>query len=89
MLVIYLLLLDIARWITGAGSLSCEIMILMGKTDLETDAKHLQQSMVLVPMSTPGITLLRPMLVMGDAEAPKGHMDILYGTYYCILIILT
>ena len=54
-------------------------MILMGKTDLDTSEKHLQQSMLLVPMNTPGITLLRPMHVMGDAEAPKGHMDILYG----------
>eukprot|EP00603_Paraphysomonas_imperforata_P003180 CAMPEP_0114419716 /NCGR_PEP_ID=MMETSP0103-20121206/4179_1 /TAXON_ID=37642 ORGANISM="Paraphysomonas imperforata, Strain PA2" /NCGR_SAMPLE_ID=MMETSP0103 /ASSEMBLY_ACC=CAM_ASM_000201 /LENGTH=458 /DNA_ID=CAMNT_0001588161 /DNA_START=54 /DNA_END=1430 /DNA_ORIENTATION=+ len=64
-------------WITGAGSLKCQIMILMGKTDPDGD-KHLQQSMVLVPMDTPGITLLRPMQVMGDADAPKGHMDILY-----------
>ena len=59
-------------------------MILMGKTDPAGD-KHLQQSMVLVPMNTPGITLLRPMQVMGDADAPKGHMDILYGktTHLC------
>ena len=51
----------------------------MGKTELDTVDKYRQQSMLLVPMDTPGITLLRPMHVMGDAEAPKGHMDILYG----------
>ena len=49
-------------WCTGAGSLHCKIMILMGKT--RTDGPiHKQQSQLLVPMDTPGITLLRPMLV--------------------------
>ena len=66
------------KWfITGAGSLHCQICILMGKTDLSA-ARHLQQSMILVPMDTPGITLLRPMHVMGDDDAPKGHMDMLF-----------
>lgn len=60
------------KWfITGAGSLHCNIMILMG-------ALEGKQSMVLIPMNTPGITLLRPMLVLGDDDAPKGHMDILF-----------
>ena len=64
-------------WCTGAGSLHCKIMILMGKT--RTDGPiHKQQSQLLVPMDTPGITLLRPMLALGEDDAPKGHMEILF-----------
>lgn len=62
-------------WITGAGSLHCKIMILMGKTDPKASL-YRQQSQILVPMDTPGITLLRPMLAFGDNDAPKGHMEI-------------
>lgn len=64
-------------WITGAGSLHCEIMILMGKTN-PTASKYRQQSQILVPMNTPGITLLRPMQAFGEDDAPKGHMEILF-----------
>lgn len=60
------------KWfITGAGSLHCNIMILLG----EIGGK---KSVVLVPMGTPGLTLLRPLSVLGDDDAPKGHMDILF-----------
>src|SRR5258706_4901741 len=45
-------------WISGAASPRCEVFILMGKTD-PAAARHLQQSMVLVPVDTPGITILR------------------------------
>jgi len=62
-------------WITGAGSLHCKIMILMGKTNPKA-ARHRQQSQILIPMDTPGITLLRPMRTFGDDDAPKGHMEI-------------
>ncbi len=58
-------------------SMHCKIMILMGKTDPNA-SRSKQQSMILVPMDTPGITLLRPMSVIGDEEAPKGHMEILF-----------
>ena len=58
------------RWITGAGNLDCKIMILMGKTD-PTAEKYGQQSQILVPMDTPGITLLRPMTAFGDDDAPS------------------
>jgi alkylation response protein AidB-like acyl-CoA dehydrogenase len=64
-------------WITGAGNMDCKIMILMGKTDPSAPS-YTQQSCILVPMDTPGITLIRPMAVIGDVEAPKGHMDILF-----------
>ena len=61
------------KWyITGAGSLHCKVMIVMGKTDV-TAARHVQQSMVLIDLhNTSGVTLLRPMQVLGDDDAPKG-----------------
>lgn len=62
-------------WITGAGSLHCEIMILMGKTNPGAPI-HKQTSQILVPMNTPGITLVRPMTAFGENDAPKGHMHI-------------
>lgn len=62
-------------WITGAGSLHCTLMILMGKTN-PNGPRHLQQSQIIVPMDTPGITLVRPMRAFGEDDAPKGHMEI-------------
>ncbi len=64
-------------WISGAGDPRCAIYILMGKTDPQA-ARHAQQSMVLVPADTPGITVLRPLHVMGYDDAPHGHMEILF-----------
>ena len=64
-------------WISGAGDPRCAIYILMGKTDPQA-ARHSQQSMVLVPAATPGITVLRPLSVMGYDDAPHGHMEILF-----------
>jgi len=49
----------------------------MGKTDEKADAYN-QQSMVLVPMNTPGIKIIRPMKVLGYDDAPHGHMEIVY-----------
>ena len=65
-------------WCTGAGSLHTQIMILMGKTDPTNASIHKQQSMLLVPMDTPGIRLVRPLTVFGDDDAPKGHMEIAF-----------
>lgn len=65
-------------WCTGAGSLHTQIMILMGKTDPTNASIHKQQSMLLVPMDTPGIRLVRPLCVFGDDDAPKGHMEIAF-----------
>lgn len=62
-------------WTTGAGSLHCEIMILMGKTNPKAPL-HLQQSQILVPMNTPGIIITRPLYAFGHDDAPKGHMEI-------------
>ena len=64
-------------WISGMGEENCALMIFMGKTD-PTAPKHKQQSMVLVPRDTPGITVVRPMTVLGYDDAPHGHMEILF-----------
>ena len=62
-------------WSTGAGNRRCKISILMGKTDPEA-AKHEQQSMILVPLDTPGVTIERTLSVFGYDEAPHGHAEI-------------
>ncbi|MBT1154687.1 acyl-CoA dehydrogenase family protein [Aminobacter anthyllidis] len=64
-------------WISGVGDRHCELLIFMGKTD-PSAAKHQQQSMILVPMDTPGIKVLRPMTVFGYDDAPHGHMDMTF-----------
>ena len=62
-------------WITGAGNTRCEIFIVMGKTDPDAD-RHRQQSMILVPKNTPGVTMVRPLTVFGYDDAPHGHWEI-------------
>ena len=62
-------------WITGAGHKDCEILIFMGKTD-PIAARHRQQSMILVPRSTPGVKIVRPLSVFGYDHAPHGHWEI-------------
>jgi len=64
-------------WISGAGDPRCKIYIVMGKTDV-TAARHAQQSMILVPADTPGITVVRPLPVFGYDDAPHGHCEILF-----------
>ncbi len=63
-------------WISGAGSKRCKIAILMGKTDPEA-SRHTQQSMVLVPLDTPGVTILRDLPVFGYNDV-EGHCEILF-----------
>lgn len=62
-------------WTSGAGDPRCKILIFMGKTDPQAP-RHSQQSMVLVPMDTPGVKVLRPLSVMGYDDAPHGHMEV-------------
>jgi acyl-CoA dehydrogenase len=62
-------------WTSGAGSTRCQLFIFMGKTD-PAAPKHEQQSMILVPRATPGITILRHLPVLGFDDAPHGHMEI-------------
>ena len=62
-------------WSTGAGDARCKLAIFMGKTD-ESAAKHLQQSMILVPMDAPGVKVERLLNVFGFDDAPNGHAEI-------------
>ena len=64
------------KWFSsGAGNPRCAIFIVMGKTDPD-GPRHAQQSMVLVPRDTPGVTVLRPLTVFGYDDAPHGHMEV-------------
>jgi acyl-CoA dehydrogenase len=62
-------------YISGAGDPRCKIMICMVKTSPNAPS-HRQQSQILVPMDTPGVNVLGPMLVFGHDDAPHGHMHI-------------
>jgi acyl-CoA dehydrogenase len=64
-------------WASGALDPRCEILIVMGKTDPNAP-KHQQQSMILVPRSTPGVKIIRPMQVFGSDDAPHGHAEIVF-----------
>ena len=64
-------------WTSGAGDPRCKICIFMGKTDPSASTYH-QQSMVLVPMDTPGIDIERMLTVYGYDDAPHGHAEITF-----------
>ena len=62
-------------WTSGALSPRCKVAIVMGKTD--TSAKrHQQQSMILMPMDAPGVTIERMLTVYGYDHAPLGHGEV-------------
>ncbi|WP_019142815.1 acyl-CoA dehydrogenase family protein [Noviherbaspirillum massiliense] len=63
-------------WTSGANDPRCKILIFMGKTDPDNPNRHRQQSMILVPMDTPGITVLRHLPVFGYDDAPHGHAEV-------------
>lgn len=62
-------------WSSGAGDPRCKIAIVMGKNDPDA-AKYEQQSMILVPLETPGVTIKRVLPVFGYDHAPHGHAEI-------------
>ena len=62
-------------WSSGAGDPRCKIAIFMGKTD-PTAPAYRQQSMILVPLETPGITIVRLLTVFGYDHSPHGHAEI-------------
>jgi len=64
-------------WSTGAGDERCKLSIFMGKTD-ETAPKHLQQSMILVPLDAEGVKVERMLKVFGFDDAPNGHAEITF-----------
>ena len=63
-------------WSSGVGDPRCAIAIVMGKSDTGA-ARHLQQSQVLVPLDSPGITKVRPLKVFGYDDAPHGHYEVI------------
>jgi acyl-CoA dehydrogenase len=63
-------------WTSGAPDPRCEILIFMGKTAPDHPDRHLQQSMILVPMKTPGVRLERALNVFGYDHAPHGHGEL-------------
>ncbi|WEK58925.1 MAG: acyl-CoA dehydrogenase family protein [Candidatus Brevundimonas phytovorans] len=62
-------------WSSGAGDPRCKVAIVMGKTD-PGEKPHRQQSMILVPLDAPGVTVERALTVYGYDHAPHGHMEI-------------
>jgi acyl-CoA dehydrogenase len=62
-------------WTTGAGDPRCKVLIVMGVTEPDA-AAHKRQSMVLVPMDTPGLSVVRPLRVFGYDDAPHGHVEL-------------
>ncbi|MEI7970399.1 MAG: acyl-CoA dehydrogenase family protein [Betaproteobacteria bacterium] len=64
-------------WSSGAGDPRCKIYIVMGKSDPDNADRHRQQSMILVPADSRGVTVLRHLSVFGYDDAPHGHMEVL------------
>lgn len=63
-------------WTSGANDPRCKVLIFMGKTAPEHPDRHKQQSMILVPLDTPGVKVLRHLPVFGFDNAPEGHGEI-------------
>jgi acyl-CoA dehydrogenase len=64
-------------WTSGAGDPRCRVAIFMGKSDPNAE-KHKQQSMILVPMDAPGVTIRRMLPVFGFDDAPHGHGEVTF-----------
>ncbi|MFL6649831.1 MAG: acyl-CoA dehydrogenase family protein, partial [Sulfurifustaceae bacterium] len=65
-------------WTSGANDPRCKVLIFMGKTNPDSPDRHRQQSMLVVPMETPGIKVLRHLPVFGFDDAPHGHAEVLF-----------
>ncbi|RFP23036.1 acyl-CoA dehydrogenase [Duganella sp. BJB488] len=65
-------------WSSGGNDPRCKVFIFMGKSDPDNPNRHIQQSMILVPRDTPGVTVLRHLPVFGFDDAPHGHAEILF-----------
>ena len=65
-------------WASGGGDPRCKVLIFMGKTDPDNPDRHKQQSMIIIPMETPGVKVVRNLPVFGYDEAPHGHAEITF-----------
>ncbi len=65
-------------WSSGANDPRCAVFIFMGKSDPHNENRHKQQSMILVPRDTPGVTILRHLPVFGFDDAPHGHAEVVF-----------
>lgn len=63
-------------WSSGIYDPRCSLLLLMGKTDPSAE-KYTQQSTIIVPKDTPGVTLVRPLKVLGEYHSPHGHGEVL------------
>ncbi|MEZ5664396.1 MAG: acyl-CoA dehydrogenase family protein [Burkholderiaceae bacterium] len=67
------------KWYTsGAMNAACKLLIVMGKTDPDHPDRHRQQSMILVPIGTPGVRIVRNMAAFGYEDHPGGHPEVVY-----------
>jgi len=67
------------KWfLTGAMNTQTRLFIVMGKSDPDNADRHKQQTQLLVPRDTPGITLVRPLTTLGYDDAPLGHAEVLF-----------
>jgi acyl-CoA dehydrogenase len=65
-------------WTSGANDPRCKVLIFMGKSSPDDVDPHRQQSMILVPMDTAGVNVLRHLPVFGYDDAPHGHAEIAF-----------
>ena len=64
-------------WTSGAMDPRCKVIIFMGKTDLNAN-RYSQQSMIIIPVDTPGVKIVRPLSVYGYDDAPHGHAEVIF-----------
>src|SRR5581483_5596767 len=65
-------------WTSGANDPRCKVLIFMGKTDPDSPDRHRQQSMLVVPVDTPGVKVVRHLPVFGFDDAPHGHAEVVF-----------
>ena len=65
-------------WTSGALDPRCKILILMGKSDPDNSNRYKQQSQILVPLSSEGVTIKRMLPVFGYDDAPHGHAEVMF-----------
>lgn len=65
------------QWISGAGDPRNKVHILIGKSDPTNPDPHKQQTIVIIPSDTKGVTVVRPLGVMGYDDAPEGHCEVM------------